>query len=118
MINRHTHIVKFFLCSLKIIMPLLLIGLVRYCRFKFKVSSLWCPLTGLASNALTSKLAFSGAQVLVFLISLSLDMDLTILWMAYVEDMRTTLASETWKTRTTICWGMRDRWLSYDGVEE
>ncbi|RRT58747.1 hypothetical protein B296_00046355 [Ensete ventricosum] len=58
MINRHTHIVKFFLCSLKIIMPLLLIGLVRYCRFKFKVSSLWCPLTGLASNALTSKLAF------------------------------------------------------------
>ncbi|XP_065028466.1 uncharacterized protein LOC135651862 isoform X2 [Musa acuminata AAA Group] len=37
---------------------------------------------------------------------------------AYVEAMRTTLASETWKTRTTICWGMRDRWLRYDGVEE
>ncbi|WOL04399.1 hypothetical protein Cni_G13120 [Canna indica] len=37
---------------------------------------------------------------------------------AYVEAMRTTLASETWKIRTTICWGVRDRWLSYDGVEE
>lgn len=37
---------------------------------------------------------------------------------AYVESMKTTLASKAWKTRTTICWGLRDRWLSYDGVED
>ncbi|XP_042421039.1 cis-3-alkyl-4-alkyloxetan-2-one decarboxylase-like isoform X1 [Zingiber officinale] len=36
----------------------------------------------------------------------------------YVKAMRTTLSSETWEISTTICWGMRDRWLSYDGVEE
>lgn len=25
---------------------------------------------------------------------------------------------ESWKIRTTIFWGERDRWLSFDGVEE
>ncbi|XP_058093266.1 uncharacterized protein LOC131239535 isoform X2 [Magnolia sinica] len=37
---------------------------------------------------------------------------------AYVEDMRAVLSSQTWKVPTTICWGQRDRWLSYDGVED
>ncbi|XP_059626299.1 uncharacterized protein LOC132269212 [Cornus florida] len=36
---------------------------------------------------------------------------------AYVEELRMTLMDENWKIRTTICWGLRDRWLSYDGVE-
>ncbi|KAK8916349.1 hypothetical protein KSP39_PZI022611 [Platanthera zijinensis] len=36
----------------------------------------------------------------------------------YVEDMRTTLASSSWKIKTTVCWGLRDRWLSYDGVQD
>ncbi|WVZ67664.1 hypothetical protein U9M48_016713 [Paspalum notatum var. saurae] len=36
----------------------------------------------------------------------------------YIESMRSILGSDSWKTKTTICWGMRDRWLSYDGVEE
>ncbi|KAJ7961716.1 Alpha/beta hydrolase fold [Quillaja saponaria] len=37
---------------------------------------------------------------------------------SYVEDMRTTLKDKDWKVQTTICWGQRDRWLSYDGVED
>lgn len=37
---------------------------------------------------------------------------------AYVESMRTILASESWQVNTTICWGMRDRWLNYDGVQD
>jgi len=37
---------------------------------------------------------------------------------AYIESMRSILGSDSWKTKTTVCWGMRDRWLSYDGVEE
>ncbi|KAJ8633174.1 hypothetical protein MRB53_026510 [Persea americana] len=37
---------------------------------------------------------------------------------AYVEDMRKILSSQTWKVSTTICWGLRDRWLNYDGVED
>ncbi|KAJ8449033.1 hypothetical protein Cgig2_004088 [Carnegiea gigantea] len=36
----------------------------------------------------------------------------------YVEEMRSTLTGKNWKTRTTICWGQRDRWLNYDGVED
>ncbi|KAI3946597.1 hypothetical protein MKX01_014455 [Papaver californicum] len=36
----------------------------------------------------------------------------------YVEKMRNTLSSDSWKVRTTVCWGQRDRWLNYDGVEE
>ncbi|KAK3406206.1 cis-3-alkyl-4-alkyloxetan-2-one decarboxylase [Eucalyptus grandis] len=36
----------------------------------------------------------------------------------YVEETRTILKDENWKVKTTICWGQRDRWLSYDGVEE
>ncbi|CAO2167523.1 unnamed protein product [Urochloa humidicola] len=36
----------------------------------------------------------------------------------YIESMRSILGSNSWKTKTTVCWGMRDRWLSYDGVEE
>ncbi|CAO2818961.1 unnamed protein product [Amaranthus hypochondriacus] len=37
---------------------------------------------------------------------------------AYVEDTRKILMSEDWKVRTTICWGQRDRWLNYEGVED
>ncbi|XP_078434849.1 alpha/beta-Hydrolases superfamily protein isoform X2 [Wolffia australiana] len=37
---------------------------------------------------------------------------------SFTEEMRNTLSSESWKVPTTICWGMRDRWLEYDGVEE
>ncbi|KAK9159438.1 hypothetical protein Syun_005779 [Stephania yunnanensis] len=37
---------------------------------------------------------------------------------AYVKEMRTTLSSETWKVRTSICWGQRDRWLGYEGIED
>ncbi|XP_028752645.1 uncharacterized hydrolase YNR064C-like [Neltuma alba] len=36
----------------------------------------------------------------------------------YVEDMQKILRDKNWKVRTTICWGQRDRWLSYDGVED
>ncbi|KAL3573106.1 hypothetical protein D5086_027010 [Populus alba] len=37
---------------------------------------------------------------------------------AYVEETRKTLLDENWKVKTTVCWGQRDRWLSYDGVED
>ncbi|KAJ6401561.1 hypothetical protein OIU84_016878 [Salix udensis] len=37
---------------------------------------------------------------------------------AYVEETRKTLLDENWKVKTTVCWGRRDRWLSYDGVED
>lgn len=37
---------------------------------------------------------------------------------AYIETMRKILTSESWKINTTICWGMRDRWLRFDGVED
>ncbi|XP_066313183.1 uncharacterized protein [Miscanthus floridulus] len=37
---------------------------------------------------------------------------------AYIESMRSILRSNSWKTKTTVCWGMRDCWLSYDGVED
>ncbi|XP_061371825.1 uncharacterized protein LOC133314364 [Gastrolobium bilobum] len=36
----------------------------------------------------------------------------------YVEDMQTILKDKNWKVRTTLYWGQRDRWLSYDGVED
>ncbi|XP_073219493.1 uncharacterized protein [Cicer arietinum] len=36
----------------------------------------------------------------------------------YVEDMQTILKDKSCNVRTTICWGQRDRWLSYDGVED
>ncbi|KAI9120008.1 hypothetical protein K1719_008977 [Acacia pycnantha] len=36
----------------------------------------------------------------------------------YVEDMQKMLQDKNWKVQTTICWGQRDRWLSYDGVED
>ncbi|XP_068324640.1 uncharacterized hydrolase YNR064C-like [Pyrus communis] len=36
----------------------------------------------------------------------------------YVGEMKTILTDEDWKVPTTVCWGKRDRWLSYDGVEE
>lgn len=32
--------------------------------------------------------------------------------------MRKILMGANWKVETTICWGQRDRWLSYDGVED
>ncbi|XP_075521846.1 uncharacterized protein LOC142555072 [Primulina tabacum] len=35
-----------------------------------------------------------------------------------VEEMREILMGANWKVETTICWGQRDRWLSYDGVED
>ncbi|KAM0932188.1 putative haloalkane dehalogenase [Dioscorea sansibarensis] len=36
----------------------------------------------------------------------------------YVEEMKKVLISETWTIPTTVCWGMRDCWLSYDGVAD
>lgn len=36
----------------------------------------------------------------------------------YVEEMRTILMDNSWKIPTTVCWGQRDRWLNYDGVED
>ncbi|KAM7527514.1 hypothetical protein LguiB_030924 [Lonicera macranthoides] len=36
----------------------------------------------------------------------------------FVEDARKILMDDNWKIRTTVCWGQRDRWLSYDGVED
>lgn len=32
--------------------------------------------------------------------------------------MRMILKDQNWKVKTTIFWGERDRWLSYDGVED
>ncbi|XP_051134408.1 uncharacterized protein LOC127253723 isoform X2 [Andrographis paniculata] len=37
---------------------------------------------------------------------------------ANVEEMRRTLRNESWKVQTVIGWGLRDRWMSFDGVEE
>ncbi|KAL3517901.1 hypothetical protein ACH5RR_020490 [Cinchona calisaya] len=37
---------------------------------------------------------------------------------SYVEEMRRIVMDENWKLKTTICWGERDRWLSYEGVED
>ncbi|GFP91186.1 haloalkane dehalogenase 1 [Phtheirospermum japonicum] len=37
---------------------------------------------------------------------------------AYVEEMRRIVMDESWKVRTTVCWGQRDRWLSFEGVED
>ncbi|EPS68183.1 hypothetical protein M569_06589, partial [Genlisea aurea] len=37
---------------------------------------------------------------------------------AYVEDMRSILMDEKWEVETMICWGERDRWLSFEGVED
>ncbi|KAI8015479.1 Haloalkane dehalogenase [Camellia lanceoleosa] len=36
----------------------------------------------------------------------------------YVEEMRKILMDKNWGVPTTICWGQRDRWLTYDGVED
>ncbi|CAL5388166.1 unnamed protein product [Camellia sinensis] len=36
----------------------------------------------------------------------------------YVEEMRMILMDKNWGVPTTICWGQRDRWLTYDGVED
>ncbi|KAF2602605.1 hypothetical protein F2Q70_00027147 [Brassica cretica] len=36
----------------------------------------------------------------------------------YTEEMRTSLMDKDWKIPTTVCWGQRDKWLSYQGVEE
>ncbi|KAH7518196.1 hypothetical protein FEM48_Zijuj09G0145900 [Ziziphus jujuba var. spinosa] len=36
----------------------------------------------------------------------------------YVEEMRTILQDKSWKVKTTVCWGKRDRWLAFDGVED
>ncbi|XWS31171.1 hypothetical protein CRYUN_Cryun23aG0054200 [Craigia yunnanensis] len=37
---------------------------------------------------------------------------------AYVEDMKVILMDKNWKVQTTVRWGQRDRWLSYDEVED
>ncbi|EOX93705.1 Alpha/beta-Hydrolases superfamily protein isoform 3 [Theobroma cacao] len=37
---------------------------------------------------------------------------------AYVEEMKVILMDKSWKVQTTVCWGQRDRWLSYDQVED
>ncbi|XP_043710541.1 LOW QUALITY PROTEIN: haloalkane dehalogenase-like, partial [Telopea speciosissima] len=34
------------------------------------------------------------------------------------SDEEDTISSEDWKVWTTVCWGQRDCWLSYDGVED
>ena len=36
----------------------------------------------------------------------------------YVDDMKTILEDKNWKVQTAIFWGQRDRWLSFDGVED
>ncbi|GAA0156577.1 hypothetical protein Leryth_014331 [Lithospermum erythrorhizon] len=36
----------------------------------------------------------------------------------YVEEMREILMDKSFKVRTTICWGQRDRWLDFEGVED
>ncbi|KAF3434950.1 hypothetical protein FNV43_RR22037 [Rhamnella rubrinervis] len=36
----------------------------------------------------------------------------------YVEEMRMILLDKNWKVKTTVCWGKRDRWLAFDGVED
>ncbi|XP_018633460.1 uncharacterized protein [Nicotiana tomentosiformis] len=36
----------------------------------------------------------------------------------YVEDSRAILMDNNWTVQTTVCWGQRDRWLSFDGVED
>ncbi|KAI7750593.1 hypothetical protein M8C21_022502, partial [Ambrosia artemisiifolia] len=36
----------------------------------------------------------------------------------YVEEMRKILMDDDWKVKTSICWGQRDRWLDFDGVED
>ncbi|XP_027092265.1 uncharacterized protein [Coffea arabica] len=36
----------------------------------------------------------------------------------YIEEMRRILMDENWQVKTTIIWGERDRWLSYNGVQE
>ncbi|KAH0448507.1 hypothetical protein IEQ34_022307 [Dendrobium chrysotoxum] len=36
----------------------------------------------------------------------------------YVEYMRAIIASSSWKINTAVCWGLRDRWLSYKGIED
>ncbi|XP_055812934.1 uncharacterized protein LOC129882584 isoform X2 [Solanum dulcamara] len=36
----------------------------------------------------------------------------------YVEDTREILMDNNWSVQTTVCWGQRDRWLSFDGVED
>ncbi|KAJ1704089.1 hypothetical protein LUZ63_003868 [Rhynchospora breviuscula] len=37
---------------------------------------------------------------------------------AYIQSMIEVILSKSWKVPTSICWGMRDRWLSYEGVED
>nr|XP_043618989.1 cis-3-alkyl-4-alkyloxetan-2-one decarboxylase [Erigeron canadensis] len=36
----------------------------------------------------------------------------------YVEEMRKILMGDDWKVKTSVCWGQRDRWLEFDGVED
>ncbi|CAI0459528.1 unnamed protein product [Linum tenue] len=36
----------------------------------------------------------------------------------YVEEAKEMLLDKSWGVQTTVCWGRRDRWLSFDGVEE
>lgn len=34
-----------------------------------------------------------------------------------IKVTREILSGDDWKVRTTVCWGQRDRWLTYDGVQ-
>ncbi|CAN1345233.1 Cis-3-alkyl-4-alkyloxetan-2-one decarboxylase [Linum perenne] len=36
----------------------------------------------------------------------------------YVEEAKAMILDNNWGVQTTVCWGRRDRWLSFDGVEE
>ncbi|KAK1421836.1 hypothetical protein QVD17_24500 [Tagetes erecta] len=36
----------------------------------------------------------------------------------YVEEGRNILMDDDWKVKTSICWGQRDRWLDFEGVED
>ena len=78
--------------------------------------------SGFALNAISKAMKKDLKVVPIYLIVFA-SLNLYVLnWMfltqAYIESMRSILGSDSWKTKTTVCWGMRDRWLSYDGVEE
>ncbi|KAJ0112919.1 hypothetical protein Patl1_03150 [Pistacia atlantica] len=36
----------------------------------------------------------------------------------YVEETCTILMDKSWKVQTIVCWGQRDCWLNYGGVED
>ncbi|PHT29474.1 hypothetical protein CQW23_30934 [Capsicum baccatum] len=42
----------------------------------------------------------------------------TLVVQGYVEDTRAILMDNKWSIQTTVCWGQRDHWLSFDGVQD